>query len=54
MVDVDLWGAFVENFWGQTAKDESVDRHDGGQKPVKGTRTTGTKPSRKGRSPRAS
>ncbi len=54
MVDFDPWGAFVENFWGQTAEGESVDRPDGGRKPAKGTRTTVTKPGRQGRSPRAS
>jgi hypothetical protein len=54
MVDFDPWGAFFENFWGQTAEGESVDRPDGGRKPAKGTRTTVTKPGRQGRSPRAS
>jgi hypothetical protein len=53
MVDVDPWGSFFEMFWG-SAEGESTDRHDGGQEPAKGARAAGTKPGRRGRSPRAS
>jgi hypothetical protein len=53
VVDVDPWGSFFEKFWGQAAGGESADRHDGGRKPAKGTRTTSMKPGRQGRSPRA-
>ena len=52
MVDVDPWGSFFEMFWG-SAEDGSADGHDGGQEPAKGARTAGTKPGRRGRSPRA-
>jgi hypothetical protein len=54
MADVDPWGAFFEDFWGQAAEGGSADRPEGGREPTKGTRTTGTKPSRRGSSPRAS
>jgi hypothetical protein len=53
MVDVDLWGSLFENFWRQT-EGESIDCPDGGRKPAKGSRATGTRPGRQGRSPRAS
>jgi hypothetical protein len=52
--DLDPWGAFFEDFWGQAAEGEGVDRPDGGREPAEGPRTTGTKPGRRGRSPRAS
>jgi hypothetical protein len=54
LVDVDPWGAFFEDFWEQAAEDGSADQREGGREPAKGTRTTGTKPGRRGRSPRAS
>ena len=54
MVDVDPWGSFFESFWEKAAEGESVDRHDGGRKSAKRTRTTGTKPGRKRSSSRAS
>ena len=43
VVDVDPWGSFFEKFWGQAAEGEGADRPDGGRKPAKGTRKTGTK-----------
>jgi hypothetical protein len=52
MVDIDPWSSFFEMFWGQ-AEGESAERHDGGQEPAKGTRTVGTKPGRRRRSPQA-
>jgi hypothetical protein len=42
-VDVDPWGAFFEDFWGEAAGSGSTDRPDGGQEPAKGIRTKGTK-----------
>jgi hypothetical protein len=42
-VDIDPWGAFFEDFWGEAAESGSTDRPDGGQKPAKGTRAKGTK-----------
>ena len=42
-VDVDPWGAFFEDFWGEAAEGGSTDRPDGGQKPAKGARAKGTK-----------
>ena len=42
-VDVDPWGAFFEDFWGEAAESGSTDRPDGGQEPAKGTRAKGTK-----------
>ena len=53
MVDVDPWGSFFEKFWEQAPEGESIDRHDGGRKPTKGARSTGTKLGRQGRSSRA-
>jgi hypothetical protein len=53
-VDVDPWGAFFEDFWGEAAESGSTDRRDGGQEPAKGPRTTGTKPGGRRRSSRAS
>ena len=54
MVDVDPWGAFFEDFWGEAAGSGSADRHEGERKAVKSPRTTATRPGRQGRSPRAS
>ena len=54
LVDVDPWGSFFEKFWEQTAEGESVDRHESGRKPAKGTRTPRRKSARQERSPRAS
>ncbi len=42
-VDVDPWGAFFEDFWGEAAESGSTDRPDGGREPAKGTRAKGTK-----------
>jgi len=42
-VDVDPWGAFFEDFWGEAAEGGSADRPDGGREPAKGTRAKGTK-----------
>jgi hypothetical protein len=42
-VDVDPWGAFFEDFWGEATESGSTDRPDGGQEPAKGTRAKGTK-----------
>jgi hypothetical protein len=53
LVDIDPWGSFFERFW-EPAEAESADRQDGGRKPAKAVRTSGTKPGRPGRSPRAS
>ncbi|HEX6013155.1 MAG TPA: hypothetical protein VFY87_15395 [Geminicoccaceae bacterium] len=52
-VDIDPWGAFFEDFWGEAAGSSSADRPEGGQKAAKSSRTTATRPSRQGRSPRA-
>ena len=52
-VDVDPWGAFFEDFWGEAAGSGSADRHEGGREAAKSSRTTATRPSRHGRSPRA-
>jgi hypothetical protein len=54
LVDVDPWGSFVEKFWEQPAEGESVDRHERGRKPAKGTWTPRRKSARQERSPRAS
>ena len=54
LVDVDPWGSFFEKFWEQPAEGESVDRHESGRKPAKGTRTPRRKSARQERSPRAS
>jgi hypothetical protein len=45
MVEVDPWGAFFEDFWGEgeAAGSGSADRPDGGREPAKGIRTKGTK-----------
>jgi hypothetical protein len=43
VVDVDPWGSFFEKFWEQPVEGEGVDRHEGGRKPAKGTRTTRTR-----------
>ena len=45
-VDVDPWGSFFEKFWEQPVEGEGVDRHEGGRKSAKGTRTTRTRPGR--------
>ena len=37
-VDVDPWGAFFEDFWGEVAESGSTDRRDGGREPAKGTK----------------
>jgi hypothetical protein len=37
-VDIDPWGAFFEDFWGEAAGSGSADRRDGGREPAKGTR----------------
>ena len=52
-VDIDPWGAFFEDFWGEAAESGSTDRPDSGQEPAEGTRATATRPGRQGRSPRA-
>jgi hypothetical protein len=52
-VDIDPWGAFFEDFWGEAAGSGSADRHDGEREAAKSSRTTATRPSRQGRSPRA-
>ena len=53
-VDIDPWGAFFEDFWGQAAEGGGADRHEGERNADKGARRTGAKPGRQGRSPRAS
>jgi hypothetical protein len=47
-VDVDPWGAFFEDFWGEgeAAGSGSADRPDGGREPAKRTRAKSTKPGR--------
>src|SRR5215218_4394729 len=52
-VDVDPWGAFFEDFWGEAAQSGSADRPEGGREAAKSSRTMATRPGRKGRSPRA-
>ncbi len=52
-VAIDPWGAFFEDFWGEAAGSGSADRHEGGREAAKSSRTTATRPSRQGRSPRA-
>jgi hypothetical protein len=54
-VDVDPWGAFFEDFWGEgeAAGSGSADQHEGGREAAKSSRTTATRPGRQGRSPRA-
>jgi hypothetical protein len=42
-VDIDPWGAFFEDFWGEAAESGSTDRPDGGREPAKGTRAKGIK-----------
>ena len=42
-VDIDPWGAFFEDFWGEAAESGSAARRDGGREPAKGTRAKGTK-----------
>jgi hypothetical protein len=42
-VDVDPWGAFFEDFWGEAAESGSADRPDGGREPAKGTRAKRTR-----------
>jgi hypothetical protein len=43
VVDADPWGSFFEKFWERPVEGEGVDRHEGGRKPAKGTRTTRTR-----------
>jgi hypothetical protein len=52
-VDVDPWGAFFEDFWGEAAESGSADRHEGGREAAKSSRTMATRPGRQGRPPRA-
>jgi hypothetical protein len=53
MVDVDPWGSFFDEIWGQALEGETADQHDDGPKPSKAAQTPGTKLGRQGRSPRA-
>ena len=47
VVDLDLWGAFLGEFWGEGARGGSADeRPGGGRKAGKGPRATATKPGR--------
>jgi hypothetical protein len=52
-VDIDPWGAFFEDFWGEAAQSGSADRPEGGREAARSSRTAATRPSRQGRSPRA-
>ena len=47
VVDFDLWGAFLGEFWGEGARGGSADeRPGGGRKAGKGARATATKSGR--------
>jgi hypothetical protein len=47
VVDLDLWGAFLGEFWGEGARGGSADeRPGGGRKAGKGPRATATKSGR--------
>ena len=46
VVDIDLWGAFFGELWGQGTGGGSVDERPGGGKAGKGPRATATKSGR--------
>ena len=52
-VDIDPWGAFFEDFWGEAAQSGSADQPEGDREAAKSSRARATGPSRQGRSPRA-